>query len=368
MRRRRYLTRRATTASATARAARARRERHERRAERAAAVGERVSERGATARARQWPSPGEARGEACAERIIPSVSAEQIYLLDICHIIPSSGMGKKLTKLVAAEGLFNSRLKLYPVNLEAGEMIEAQRLTFDREIYNPHHLERSDKPTKTYIDDSFERPVSDKSDTSSRSWRRAKQKAFDYMMSNNDMSLFVTLTFSADVVNRYSYYDIIDKLSTYLDNSVRRQGLKYLLVPEYHKDGAIHFHGIFNRAVETVDSGYIRVGKRNVAKETASSNERKNGKTIYNLPGFRLGYTTAISITGNDSRLKISKYIYKYMTKAGDRKIGGRYYLHSNNLNDPIYIYENIDFQHAPGDIVNVPETNMYFKVQNYTL
>ncbi|MFQ7854076.1 MAG: hypothetical protein ACLRIS_01925 [Flavonifractor plautii] len=58
-------------------------------------------------------------------------------------------------------------------------------------------------------------------------------------------------------MNRYDVREVTRHLNHWLDNQVRRKGLAYVLVPERHKDGAIHFHGFFNDALEARDSGTV---------------------------------------------------------------------------------------------------------------
>lgn len=183
-----------------------------------------------------------------------------------------------------------------------------------------------------------------------RSIRRAKQNIYDYVICNSDLDLFVTLTLDKENVNRYDYKEIIKKLNNWLDNNKRRNNLKYVLVPEHHKDGAIHFHGFFNSSsLRLVDSGHKTV----------------KGQVIYNLPQFRLGFTTGIKTVG--SRTKIANYICKYITKQTDNKVGGRYYLHSNNLLMPSFDYCIKDFATAGGYEFDIPQTKLSFKKKTYS-
>lgn len=57
----------------------------------------------------------------------------------------------------------------------------------------------------------------------------------------NDFRWFVTLTLAPDKVDRYDAGEVVRKLSQWCNNQVKRRGLKYVLVPERHKDGALHF-------------------------------------------------------------------------------------------------------------------------------
>lgn len=185
-------------------------------------------------------------------------------------------------------------------------------------------------------------------DCSKRSMNRAKKNLFDYVVSNPDMNLFVTLTLNAEKVDRYDYKQIIRKLNQWLDNRVRRNGLKYVLVPELHKDGAIHFHGFFNRVLKLNDSGL----------------KHKNGNPVYNLPDWSLGFTTAIDT--DENRERTANYICKYVTKQLENgKIGGRYYLHGGELNTPEYSYGYMFPDEIEGEYseFEIPDTNLKFRV-----
>lgn len=55
------------------------------------------------------------------------------------------------------------------------------------------------------------------------------------------------------------------------------------------------------------------------------------------------------------------KYIGKYVRKS-DRPVGGRWYMHSHNLNEPTYEYLNINFLNAPGEAWPCPAAHCAFK------
>lgn len=157
--------------------------------------------------------------------------------------------------------------------------------------------------------------------------RRARRNVYDLCACNDDLEYFITLTLDKELIDRYDYSIIIKKLNTWLDNAVRRKGLKYVLVPEQHKDGAYHFHGLINDCFKLIDSG----------KTVNSCDEVK---PIYNIPEWKYGFTTAIHISGN--RDNVCKYITKYITKQSNiKKIAGRYYYHGGALVLPEYFYYN---------------------------
>lgn len=181
-----------------------------------------------------------------------------------------------------------------------------------------------------------------------RSVSRARAAVRDLARSN-PWRFFVTLTLSPEKVNRYDPVDVLRHLRHWLGNNVRRKGLVYLLVPEHHKDGAIHFHGLFNDALEAVDSGH-KDGK---------------GHTVYNLPGWGWGFSTAIELYGE--RDAAVNYVCKYIGKQLDgsmggtpEKIGGRWYYSGGNLARPAVSWVDVDIRDWEGvgewrSVMNLP-------------
>lgn len=165
-------------------------------------------------------------------------------------------------------------------------------------------------------------------DGPARAQRRARAAVREIALSNPCLTLFVTLTLDRREVDRYDMAAITRKLNVWLDNNVRRRGLCYVLVPERHKDSAIHFHGLFNESLEMVDSGYVD----------------KRGSAIYNLPRWTLGYTTAMRLYGE--RSAAIGYVCKYIGKQGD-KPGGRWYYSGGPLARPEVTYCDISMRDA---------------------
>lgn len=127
---------------------------------------------------------------------------------------------------------------------------------------------------------------------------RTVKKIYDIARSN-PWEWFITLTFNGDKVNRYDYSMVSKKLSDWLKNMRKKcPDMIYLVVPEQHKDGAYHFHGLFMNINELdfSDSGKVD----------------KHDRVIYNLLSYKWGFTTATKVT--DFR-KASGYLCKYITK-----------------------------------------------------
>lgn len=230
-----------------------------------------------------------------------------------------------LTKL--RQSKFDTRIKI--INNEVVEIMQSRY-----RIFNPFALEDDEKSRRKKRKKEVEEENSQKNMNLERAARRARKKLYDFCACNLDLQFFVTLTLDEQKIDRYDYTEIVKKLNTWLDNNVRRRGLKYVLVAEHHKDGAVHFHGLFNDALERVDSGHT----------TMSAGMEK---IIYNLPRWAFGFSTAIEVTGD--RENICKYVTKYITKGlADRKldkVGGRWFYHGGDLKSPQFEYTNSDFE-----------------------
>lgn len=155
-----------------------------------------------------------------------------------------------------------------------------------------------------------------------RSMRRARARVRRLALSNS-FRWFVTLTLDRTKVDRYDPAEVVKKLNSWCNNQVKRRGLQYILVPERHKDGALHFHGFFNDALEAVPSGHTD----------------KNGHAIYNLPGWSLGFTAAIETYGDYAGAVA--YVCKYIGKQGD-KPAGRWYYSGGALQEPAAVFGEI--------------------------
>lgn len=178
--------------------------------------------------------------------------------------------------------------------------------------------------------DADENEVSDKSDNIRRAVNRAKVRAFDFIMCNPDLDAFATLTVDPERCDRTDWAAIYKPLREWLTNRVTRKGLKYILCPEYHKDGeAIHAHMLCNSSALAYEAARTPGGRLCYRK----------GKPVYNLTDWRLGFSTMQTIPAGDSREAVAKYVFKYMGKQAGEMIGGRYFLHGGDLRAPHYEY-----------------------------
>ena len=253
-------------------------------------------------------------------------------------------------------GFFNARYKFYPT--PDGERRAVEATVFSEPVYNPNHLERMDSNAKHFVKepvqmrlefDEAAAPVLEDGQTeehankcSDYAIRRARKRVFDLVACNPDCNMFVTLTLNGADFPRDDWNGIARKLSTWLDNMTRRRGLKYILVPEFHKDGeSIHFHGFMNESALSL----VRAKNPHTGKPI-----KHKGRAVYNVANWKFGFTTAVRVGKSDvDQTSSAKYVLKYITKNSE-KIGGRYYLHGGNLKEPTYEYLNVDFEKVEGE------------------
>lgn len=182
-----------------------------------------------------------------------------------------------------------------------------------------------------------------------RARRRAAARVRDIALCT-PFRWFVTLTLSPDQIDRYSISEAVRRMRSWLDNRVRRKGLAYVLVPELHKDGAVHFHGFFNDAdIGIIDSGTLKVDGAKAPRRPRSQRQRAEwiaagAKPVYNVGEWSLGFSTAIELYGEyDAAIG---YCCKYVTKTAD-KIGGRWYYSGGDLGAPRVEYCAADYRAA---------------------
>lgn len=155
-------------------------------------------------------------------------------------------------------------------------------------------------------------------------FKRAKQTIYDIARSNN-FNYFITLTFDSSTgVDRYDYKSCCDALKVFTKHLTYKK-CSYIIVPEKHKDGAFHFHGLL--------SGDIKLSQ---------AFNPHNGlpiKNVFNIDNFDFGFSTASFIRHKD---KVSSYITKYITKELLNVVpkGCKRYWASKGLNRPIVAFD----------------------------
>ena len=205
-------------------------------------------------------------------------------------------------------------------NVKLTHYVDSHSLTFySKEISN---RPQEKKKEKKYLSLDEQNPFkNDTERTLTVSKNRTINSIYDICKSNQ-WSYFITLTFDKEKVDRYNYDDVSQAMIKWL-HSIKNScspDLKYIIVPELHKDGAYHFHGLIDNIgnMEMIDS----------KKRT------KNNDIIYNIKNYKLGFTTATRVKENN---KVATYITKYITKELFTTIQNKKrYWSSKNLNKPL--------------------------------
>lgn len=140
----------------------------------------------------------------------------------------------------------------------------------------------------------------------------------------NPWQFFVTITLSpANWQNRYTpdgLQDVIKAMTRrwrrkHKDGSAYCPDFKYLLIPEMHKNGAIHLHGFVNHMPPAECIPYT-MADVNSSKQLPKKicDKVRAGETIYHSPTWEklFGYNTFEPISDLD---KASSYVVKYVSK-----------------------------------------------------
>lgn len=129
---------------------------------------------------------------------------------------------------------------------------------------------------------------------------RSKIEIFDIARSNQ-WDYFVTLTLDKQQVDRYDYDAVVKKMLMFTQY-LRRHKCQWLIVPELHKDGAFHFHGL------------LRDPAGNLTLKYWGQKHTKAGEWYdeYDLVGYSLGFTSVSKVR---DQARVSSYITKYTTK-----------------------------------------------------
>lgn len=176
--------------------------------------------------------------------------------------------------------------------------------------------------------------------------RRARDKIFD-LIYLNPFEYFATFTFNPKKKDSFDVESVMKTVKKWLHNHQERNGLKYIMVPEYHKSGRIHLHMLYSGSLKLKFSG----------KYT------KSGAEIFNCKSWRYGFSTVIPCDSN--RAKLAFYVSKYITKDV-HKIFGKYYYSSQGLiRSPDIVYTNRNYKAIQAPVVHVDSIDVNFKYES---
>lgn len=208
---------------------------------------------------------------------------------------------------------YKTKIKEYPNGSKTLTVYKTALLVKNND--NSIHLSEPLKNEKTAEEKELEKL---------RNLWKIRTKIKDYILCN-DFDHFWTLTFDSD---RYNYAVAFEKMGKWLRKMRDKYGVfNYIMIPELHKDGAIHFHGVTGGLNAVIrDSGV-----------------KHKGVKVYNCTDWEHGFTTLTKIR---SREKTASYVTKYITKEMQNSIvekGKKKYWLSRGLRLPVVSYTDLN-------------------------
>lgn len=162
--------------------------------------------------------------------------------------------------------------------------------------------------------------------------KRAKQMVWDLGRANS-FDWWITLTFAPEQVDdRYDYKCCCEALKRFT-KYLGKHHCRWLIVPDQHKDGAFHFHGLL--------SGDLTF-TRSLSPNTGRPLFDNHGRPRYNIDDYKLGYTSAVPLDGCPA---VITYLTEYYTKNQKMHIpkGCKRYWASRSLARPEVSYGSQD-------------------------
>ena len=192
-----------------------------------------------------------------------------------------------------------------------------------------------------------------------QSMARAKEKIYGYIMAN-DWQYWATQTFNKEAIDRYSLDEIVKRYNRRLKYlKTKYNGLKWLIVPEQHKDGAYHLH-MFMMGIPADRLKYS-------GRDHYSGDKKR---PIYNwLDTADYGFNYYLYIGDKEplERVKMAKYVTKYITKdLAENRFNRKKYWTSKGLAEPTRsntYTKDIDGILIPAEIIS--ESTYYIKDQS---
>lgn len=159
----------------------------------------------------------------------------------------------------------------------------------------------------------FEKASKPEDERFKNSISRSKARIFELAMCN-EFSHFCTFTQDEKKRDRFDLKDFRKDLAQLVRNINRNRAedtkIKYLMIPEQHKDGAWHIHGLFMG----LGDKDLRPFELSETLPYAIRKQLKKGKKVYDWTRYskKFGYFTCTEIK---SHTATAKYITKYISK-----------------------------------------------------
>ncbi len=168
---------------------------------------------------------------------------------------------------------------------------------------------------------------------------RSKRTIRDLILCNS-FTHFCTFTFNPEKVDRYNFAACKKRITELFKNYKNRYApdFRYILVPEFHKDGGIHFHGMV-RGIRpqdfTVPRKIFQRDRRTGKLRLVPNTKRYVDWAYYSK---KLGFFSCSRVKHYE---KCARYVSKYITKdLVNMALGQRVFMASTGLNRPELIFD----------------------------
>lgn len=148
---------------------------------------------------------------------------------------------------------------------------------------------------------------------------------------SNDFRWFVTLTFDPEKIDSFNFEiakKALLKWCRFMRDRYKR--FDYIIIPELHQSGAVHFHGLLGDvSANFVEATHPRTGKSLV----------RHDRQVYNLADWKYGFSDCEQI---ESLERAASYITKYVTTAlltNKEMYNKKRYFNSQGLHKPDVSY-----------------------------
>ena len=148
---------------------------------------------------------------------------------------------------------------------------------------------------------------------------------------SNDFRWFVTLTFDPEKIDSFNFEiakKAILKWCRLMRDRYKR--FDYIIIPELHQSGAVHFHGLLGDVpADFIEATHPRPGKPLV----------RHDRQVYNLADWKYGFSDCEQI---ESPERAASYITKYVTTAlltNKEMYNKKRYFNSQGLHKPDVSY-----------------------------
>lgn len=232
----------------------------------------------------------------------------------------------------------NARVKIYPSSM----VVQVSNAPIFRE---PGY-----EPEKRLYLVSAKGQASSPERSRQSSLTRARASVRDIALCNS-FTHFFTWTLDSRYIDRFDALEVKRKVGNFLKNMVRRKQFSYICVPERHKNGAIHIHGL-------CCPGYLHL-ERAINPHNGKPLSTNRSQPIFNMSDWKFGFSTCIPIDGNYERT--CNYLIKYITKDTD-KIFGKWYWSSRDLkkHPDVQLLEAVDYDSFVEANPKAPRISVY--------